>query len=85
MRAIETDLIVNLDRHATIHVRMPDDVEPGKHRALVVVDEKAVTYSPAETSKQNPKKPLRFSAYPFGLVNAKLTFRREDIYGDAGR
>ena len=81
MKTIETDLIVNPDRQATIYFRVPDDVEPGKHRALVVVDEKVLT----DSSKQFSKKPLRFSAYPFGLVNSSMTFSREEIYGDAGR
>jgi hypothetical protein len=36
-----------------------------------------------EEAADKERPPLRFSAYPVGLLSDAFTFRREDLYGDA--
>ncbi|MDQ3651487.1 MAG: hypothetical protein M3458_14680 [Acidobacteriota bacterium] len=71
MRVIETDAIVSTD--GTLSVKVSSDIRPGSHRVVVVIGE--------QNAAEKRPEPLKFSAYPAGLISDTLCFRREDIYG----
>ena len=75
MKTIETTALVTPE--GTLTLQVPEDIPPGEHRIVVVIDERPISM------KKQP--PLKFSAYPVGLVAEDMTFRREDLYGDWGR
>ena len=74
MKSIETILTVGPDRTAV--VQLPDDVTPGRHAAVVLID----------TGSVAPEKaggPLDLPVHDVGPWPAgDVTFRREDLYGD---
>ena len=75
MRTIEMIVTVNEEGIATL--KLPADIPPGDHRAVLVLD---------DTVKQ-PVERLSFPRHdicpwPFGPAE---TFRREDMYGNDGR
>jgi hypothetical protein len=72
MKAIETTATVTTDGKIT--VRVPPDIPPGEHKIVLVIDEQAAA--------DWKRLPLKFSAYPVGLVKESFTFRREDLYGN---
>ena len=80
MRTIETDLIVTSDGRANV-LRIPPDVRGGKYHAVLVIDDEPLADSTAKTKART----LRLSSYPVGVKDPKMTFRREDVYGDNGR
>jgi hypothetical protein len=75
LKTIETIAVVTPDHRLT--VQLPEDVTPGEHHVVVVID--------LEQAARQKREPLQFSAYPVGLVSDAFTFRREDLYGDDGR
>jgi hypothetical protein len=80
MKSIETILTVGTDRKAV--VQLPEDVTPGRHAAVVLIDPKAVAPEKAGVPLDLPVHDV--GPWPTGDV----TFRREDLYGDdddAGR
>lgn len=77
MKAIETIATVNKDGKIT--AQLPPDIPEGEHQVVIVIDEKPLT---KEEDKKEKKVPLKFSAYPVGLVSESLTFRREDLYAN---
>ncbi|MEH2125773.1 hypothetical protein [Nostoc sp.] len=77
MKSIETIAIVTKDGKIT--AQLPLDIPEGEHQVVIVIDEKPLAEE-AETEKK--KAPLKFSAYPVGLVSESLTFRREDLYAN---
>ncbi len=77
MKTIETIATVTADRKIT--VQLPPDVLAGEHQVLVVIDEKPVQ---KKTETKEKRSPLKFSAYPVGLVSESVTFRREDLYAN---
>ena len=74
MKTIQTTAVVGSDHRLTAQV--PDDVPPGEHRVVVVIEERR----PVDRTQ-----PLHFSAYPVGFASDTFTCRREDFYGDDGR
>ncbi|KOP23487.1 hypothetical protein AMR41_26015 [Hapalosiphon sp. MRB220] len=72
MKTITTIGTVTADGKLT--VQLPPDIPVGEHQVVVVIDEKPVT--------KEKRSPLKFSAYPVGLVSQSLTFRREDLYAN---
>ncbi len=60
----------NLDK---AEVKLNDLPAKGEHQ-VVVIDEKTIT--------KEKRSPLKFSAYPVGLVSESLTFPREDLYAN---
>ncbi len=70
MRTIETTVRVEPD--GTASLRVPADVPPGEHRAVLVLGD--------EAEAPSPRPPLELSAYPVGLA-IPTTFRREELYG----
>jgi hypothetical protein len=77
MKSIETIAIVSKDGKIT--AQLPLDIPEGEHQVVIVIDEKLLI---EETKKKEKKAPLKFSAYPVGLVSESLTFRREDLYAN---
>ena len=71
MRTIEAEATVTAER--TLIVPLPVELPPGKHRVVVVIEEKPIG--------KRKRSPLKLSAYPVSLVDEELTFRREDLYG----
>jgi hypothetical protein len=75
MKLIETVIKVASDHTATL--RVPEDVSPGEHRAVVVVDQNG--------NSSDARKPLNLPAHDVGAWPANRTLRREDLYDDDGR
>ncbi|MCC5616224.1 hypothetical protein LC605_14340 [Nostoc sp. CHAB 5836] len=77
MKTIET--IATITKDGKITAQSPLDIPEGEHQVVIVIDEKPLT----EKAKSKEKRPpLKFSAYPVGLVSESLTFRREDLYAN---
>jgi hypothetical protein len=72
MKAIETTATVTTEGKIT--VQLPPDIPPGEHKIVLVIDEQSVA--------DCKRLPLKFSAYPVGLVKESFTLRREDLYGN---
>ena len=77
MKSIET--IATVTKDGKITAQLPLDIPEGEHQLVIVIDEKLLT---EETENKEKKAPLKFSAYPVGLVSESLTFRREDLYAN---
>ncbi|KAB8315540.1 hypothetical protein SD81_029575 [Tolypothrix campylonemoides VB511288] len=73
MKAITTIATVTTDGKITL--QLPPDIPAGEHQIVVVIDEKPLVEKPQTKDKPTP---LKFSAYPVGLVSETVTFRRED-------
>jgi hypothetical protein len=80
MRTIETDLVVTPDGRANV-LRIPPDVRGGKYHVVLVIDDRSFV----DTTVKAKGRALRLSSYPVGMKDSKMTFRREDLYGDNGR
>ncbi len=80
MRTIETDLVVTSAGWANV-LRIPPDVRGGKYHAVLVIDDEPL----ADVTAKKQGRALRFSSYPVGVKDQKMTFGREDLYGDNGR
>lgn len=78
MRAIEVTITVLPDGAAEIEGSA--DLPPGKHQALLIVDQPAVS-----RPERTPKPPLELTMLDWSGWPADSTFRREDLYGDDGR
>ena len=78
MRAIEVTITVSPD--GAVVLEGPADLPPGKHQALLVVDQPAISHAD-ETSRP----PLELTMLDWSAWPAGSTFRREDLYGDDGR
>ena len=77
MKTIET--IATVTKDGKITAQLPLDIPEGEHQVVIVIDEKLLTQG---TENKEKKEPLKFSAYPVGLVSESLTFRREDLYAN---
>lgn len=53
-------------------MQIPQDIPQGEHQVILVIDDQKLI-------KENHQ-PLKFSAYPVGLVSESFTFPREDLY-----
>jgi hypothetical protein len=73
MRTITTTALVGPDHKLTAMV--PPDIPPGPRAVVIVLEE-----APGPAGG-----PLTLSPHPVGLADPSCTFRREDLYGDAGR
>ncbi|MDZ8087588.1 MAG: hypothetical protein RMY16_18785 [Nostoc sp. DedQUE12b] len=76
MKSIQT--IATVTKDGKITAQLPLDIPEGEHQVVIVIDEKPL----AEEENKQKKAPLKFSAYPVGLVSESLTFRREDLYAN---
>ena len=77
MKSIET--IATVTKDGKITVQLPLDIPAGEHHVVIVIEEKSLI---EKAESQEKKAPLKFSAYPVGLVSENLTFRREDLYAN---
>lgn len=75
MKTIQTMVRVGEDRKLT--VQLPEDVPPGEHAVVVVIDERPGPGAPF-TMKD-------FPSHDVGPWPEGFTARREEIYGDDGR
>jgi len=78
MKTIETDVIVTPDGRARIDLDVSADVQPGRHRAVVVLDER-----PAPSVSKRSL--ADFPVHDFGPWPEALSLRRTDFYGDDER
>jgi hypothetical protein len=81
MRTFEIKATVAPDGELRVVARVPPDIPPGDHQAVLILDEAARTISPEGT----PKPPLRLKVFDWPGWPANSTFRREEIYDDDGR
>lgn len=72
MKAIKTTATVTADSQITL--TLPSTIPAGEYQVVLVIDEQPVT--------EKKRSPLRFAAYPVGLVSESFTFRREDLYAN---
>jgi hypothetical protein len=75
MKTIETTVLVTPE--GTVTLQLPEDIPPGEHRIVVVIDEQPIVRG---------KRPLlKFPVDRYGPWPEDLTLRREDMYGEWGR
>ena len=77
---------ITVDDHGVATLRLPPDITPGPHEAVVVIEE-ALAQNKASSSTQDKTSirewlPRHDVPWPFSPTE---TFRREDMYGDDGR
>ncbi|MBW4573557.1 MAG: hypothetical protein KME31_38070 [Tolypothrix carrinoi HA7290-LM1] len=77
MKTIQTIATVTADGKITL--QLSADIPPGEHQVVVIIDEKPLV---EKVQTKEKRMPLKFSAYPVGLVSEGVTFRREDLYAD---
>jgi len=82
MRAIETEMSVAADGRAVIELQLPSTVTAGKHRAVVVLDERQTDDDRAAAAARFP---VELPVHDFGPWPAGLSLQRENLYGDQGR
>lgn len=71
-----------IEQDGTLVLRLPAGVSPGVHEMVVVFpfDVQPEKFDAGNGTQDGT--PMRFSAYPVGLVDNALTFRREELYDD---
>ena len=79
MKTIETDLVVMSDGRANV-LHLPPDIRGGKYHAVLVIDDNPL----ADIAKKR-RRALHLSSYSVGVKDPKVTFRREELYGNNGR
>jgi hypothetical protein len=79
MTTVETWAEVEADQ--TLKIGLPKPVEPGRHRVVLVLEETTFDHKPGCP----PAGPLRLNKLRLPAWPADSTFRRDDLYGDAGR
>ena len=77
---ITVEAISEVAQDQTLKIELPKSVTPGPHRVVVVIEE-----TPLEVAPRKPTRPLHLTKLPMEGWPKDSTFRREDIYGDAGR
>jgi hypothetical protein len=75
MKTIETTVLVTPE--GTVTLQLPEDIPPGEHRIVVVIDEQPIV--------REKRQPLKFPVDRYGLWPEDLSLRREDMYGEWGR
>jgi hypothetical protein len=78
MKTFETDVVVGPDGRARIDLRLPEDVPPGRHRAVLVLEDHPRTASVVRSIAD-------FPVHDFGPWPEGLSLRRADLYGDEER
>lgn len=77
MRALTLTALVRADH--MMMVQVPEDIPPGTHEVVVVLQEGTVLRQPEGRFTAN------WPVHDSGPIDPNMTFRREDIYGDDGR
>ncbi len=80
MKTIETDVVVGRDGMARIDLKLPADVIPGRHRVVLVLDDRAMPSADAASRSL-----LDFPIHDFGPWPEGLSLRRADLYGEDER
>jgi hypothetical protein len=80
MKTIETDVIVTQDGRIRIDLKLSMDVPPGRHRAVVVLDEQ-----PASPASQVKGSLADFPVHDLGPWPENVSLRRADLYGEDER
>jgi hypothetical protein len=80
MKTIETDVIVTQDGRVRIDLKLSKDVPPGRHRAVVVLDER-----PASSVSQLKGSLADFPVHDLGPWPENMSLRRADLYGEDER
>lgn len=75
MRTIETKGTVSSD--GRLSVAMPQDIAPGEHNLVIVIDEEPI--EPLATE------PPELMVFRIGSWPEDISLRREDLYDDRGR
>jgi hypothetical protein len=75
MKTIETTVLVTPE--GTVTLQLPEDIAPGEHRIVVVIDEQPIV--------REKRPPLKFPEDRYGPWPEDLSLRREDMYGEWGR
>ncbi len=78
---ITLETLTEVDQNRTARIELPKSVKPGPHRMVVVIEEGL--YNGVQLPKVAG--PLRLRKLHLPGWPKDTTFRREDIYGDAGR
>lgn len=81
MRTFDITATVSPDGELRVVARVPPDIPPGDHQAVLVLGEVAG----AAPSENAPKPALRLKVFDWPGWPANSTFRREEIYDDDGR
>lgn len=71
MLTIET--IAEISKKGILHLRIPQNIEPGKHKVVVVIDERASTHK---------KISALLPVHDVGPWPENLSLRRVDMYED---
>ena len=69
-----------VQQDGTLVFKLPAGVSPGVHEMVVVLPFDMPSPESAPENAVHAKKLLEFHAYPIGLVDNSLTFRREELY-----
>jgi hypothetical protein len=80
MKTIETDVIVTQDGRVRIDLKLSTDVPPGRHRAVVVLDER-----PASPALRVESSLADFPVHDPGPWPENLSLTRADLYGEDER
>ncbi len=80
MKTFETDVIVTRDGRVEIDLKLSMDVPPGRHRAVVVLDER-----PASSVSQVKVSLTDFPIHDLGPWPENMSLRRTDLYGEDER
>jgi hypothetical protein len=80
MKTIETDVIVTQDGRVRLDLKLSTDVPPGRHRAIVVLDER-----PASPASQVKSSLTDFPVHDLGPWPENMSLRRADLYGEDER
>lgn len=77
MKTIETDIFVTRDGRIRIDLKLSKDVPPGRHRAVVVLDERPALQAKISLAD--------FPVHDLGAWPEGLSLRRSDLYGEDER
>lgn len=67
MKSIET--IATVTKDGKITAQLPLDIPEGEHQVVIVIDEQLLA---EKVERKQKRPPLKFSAYPVGLVSQSL-------------
>lgn len=80
MKTIETEVIVTQDGRIRIDLKLSENVPPGRHRAVVVLDER-----PAPSAPRVECSLADFPVHDLGPWPENLSLSRVDLYGEDER
>ncbi|MBI2927003.1 MAG: hypothetical protein HYY24_15015 [Verrucomicrobia bacterium] len=78
---ITLETLTEVEQNRTATIELPKSVQPGPHRMVLLIEEQLCS----GTARPKAAGPLRLRKLQLHGWPGDATFRREDIYGDAGR